>query len=109
MSLRKKNDGFVALKSKIYSIKDEIQKENRENKKRKGFSSIAVNNIKHKEYLDVSFNKKSSEACGIQSKLHKIETYGVSKISLSCFDDKRYILDDGINSWTYFHKDTRDH
>ena len=58
MSLRKKNDGFVGLKSKIYSIKDEIQKENRESKKRKGFNSIAVNNIKHKEYLDVLFNKK---------------------------------------------------
>ena len=43
----------------------------------------------------------------IQSKLHKIETYGVSKISLSCFDDKRYILDDGINNFAYFHKDTR--
>ena len=27
------------------------------------------------------------------------------KISLSCFDDKRYILDDEINSLAYFHKD----
>ena len=41
----------------------------------------------------------------IQSKLHKI---GTCKISLSCFDDKRYILDDGINSWAYFHKDRKD-
>ena len=43
----------------------------------------------------------------IQSKLHKIDTYDVWKISLFCFDDKRYILDDGINSLTYFHKDIR--
>ena len=42
----------------------------------------------------------------IQSTLHKIGTYDVSKISLSCFDDKRYISDDGINSLAYFHKDT---
>ena len=41
----------------------------------------------------------------IQSKLHKIETYEVCKTSLSCFDDKRYILDHGINSLAYFHKD----
>ena len=40
----------------------------------------------------------------IQSKLHKIETYEVCKISLSCFDDERYILDDDINSVAYFHK-----
>ena len=43
----------------------------------------------------------------IQGKLHKIGTYDVCKISLSCFDDKRYILDDGINSITYFRKDIR--
>ena len=38
----------------------------------------------------------------IQSK-----TYDVCKISLSCFDDKRYIVDDGINSLAYFHKDIK--
>ena len=43
----------------------------------------------------------------IQSKLHRTGTYDVSKISLSCFDDKRYILDDGINSLAYFHKDIK--
>ena len=40
----------------------------------------------------------------IQSKLHRIETYDVCKISLFCFDDKRYILNDDINSLAYFHK-----
>ena len=44
----------------------------------------------------------------IQSQLHRIETYDVCKISLSCFDYKRYILDDGVNSLAYFHKDIKD-
>ena len=44
----------------------------------------------------------------IQSKLHRIGTFGVFKISLSHFDDKRYILDDGINSLACFHKDIKD-
>ena len=43
----------------------------------------------------------------IQNKLHRTGTYDVSKISLSCFDDERYLLDDGINTLPYFHKDTR--
>ena len=43
----------------------------------------------------------------IQSKLHRIRNYDVCKISLPCFDDKRHILDDGINSMPYFHKDAR--
>ena len=44
----------------------------------------------------------------IQSRLHKIGTYNVCKISLSSFDDKRYVLDNGVNSLTYFHKDIKD-
>ena len=63
-----------------------------------------------KTYVDVLFNKKiiRDKMKRIQSKLHKIGTYELCKISLSCFDDKRYILDDGINSLAYFHKDVRD-
>ena len=45
----------------------------------------------------------------IQSKLHRIGTYDVSKILLSCFDYKRYILDDGINSLAYFQKNVKRH
>ena len=40
----------------------------------------------------------------IQSKLHKVDIYEVCKIFLSCFDDKRYILDDGIIVWVTFMK-----
>ena len=40
----------------------------------------------------------------IQSKLHETGTYDAFKISLSCFDDKRYELDDEINTLAYFHK-----
>ena len=44
----------------------------------------------------------------IQSKLRRIGTYDVCKISLSCFDDKRYVLDDCVNTLTYFHKGIKD-
>ena len=44
----------------------------------------------------------------IQSNLHRTETCDACKISFSRFDAKRYILDDGITSLTYFHnKDVR--
>ena len=42
----------------------------------------------------------------IHSKLHRIGTY-VSKISSPCFDDTRYVLDDGVNNLAYFHKDIK--
>ena len=43
----------------------------------------------------------------IHSKLHRIWTHDVCKISLFCFDDKGYILGDGINILAYFHKDVK--
>ena len=42
----------------------------------------------------------------IQAKKHKIGTYETDKISLSCFDDKRFILDDEIHTLAYFRKDS---
>ena len=59
------------------------------------------------EFEDVFFNKKiiRHKMKRIQAKKHKIGTYEIDKISLSCFDDKRYVLDDGIHTLAYFHKD----
>ena len=38
----------------------------------------------------------------IQSKKHKFGTYEIDKIPLLCFDEKRYVLDDGISTLSYF-------
>ena len=96
---------FIRLKSKIYSL---IDVDNEEIKKAKGVNRNVVKKIRHKKYIDVlKFNKKmiKHKRKSIQSKLHKIGTYDIYKISLSCFDDKRYILDYGINCLAYFHKE----
>ena len=39
----------------------------------------------------------------IQAKNHKIGTYEIDK---TCFDDKRFVLDNGIHTLAYFHKDS---
>ena len=41
----------------------------------------------------------------IQAKKHKLGTYEIDKISLSSFGDKRFVLDDGVHTLAYFHKD----
>ena len=58
---------------------------------------------------DSLFNKKilRHKMRRIQSKKHKVGTYGINKISLSFFDDNRYILNDGIYLLAYFHKDLK--
>ena len=45
----------------------------------------------------------------IQSKKHKLGTYEINKISLSCFDDKRFVLDDGIHTLASFLKGIDSH
>ena len=97
---------FARLKSKMYSL---VDVDGKANKKAKGINRGVVKNTRHKEFVDVFFNKKMMRhrMKRIQSRLYKIGTYNVCKISLSCFDDKRYILDDDINSLAYFHKGIR--
>ena len=61
------------------------------------------------EFKDPLFNKKiiRHKMRRIQAKKHKIGTYEIEKISLSCFDDKRFVLDDGIHTLAYFYKDLK--
>ena len=84
---------FIGLKSKMYSIK---KMEARESSTTKGVNIATEFN----ECKGVLFNKKfiRQKMKRIQAKEHKIGTYEIDKISVSCFDDKRYVLDDEVNS-----------
>ena len=91
---------ITALKSKMYSIRDV---KNNEKSILKGHNSYISNN----KYNDTLFNKKSlrHQKSGIRSKKYELVAYISNKKSISCFDDKHYILSDGINTLPYGHKD----
>ena len=59
------------------------------------------------EFKGALFNKKliKQKMKRIQSKKHKLGTYEINKISLSCFDDKRFVLDNGSHTLAYFHRE----
>ena len=99
MSERKINDEFVGLKSKMYSMKNI---DGKESNMAKGVNIATEFN----EFKDTLFNKKvvRHKMKRIQSKKHKTGTYEIKKILLSCFDDKRFVLHDGIHTLAYFHK-----
>ena len=61
------------------------------------------------ELKDTLFNKKliRHEMRRIQRKKRKMGTYKINNISLSVFDDKRFVLNDGIDTLAYFHKDLK--
>ena len=58
------------------------------------------------KFEDVLFNNKiiRYKMKRIQSQKHKLGTYEIEKIFLSCFHCKRYVLDDGIYILRNFHK-----
>ena len=93
---------FVGLKSKMYCI---LSDDGKESNTAKGVNIATDFN----EFKDTLFNKKvlRHKMRRIQGKKHKMGTYKINKISLSCFDDKRFVLDDGINTLFYFHKDLK--
>ena len=91
---------FVGLKSKMYPILDESNNEKITSKGHNGF-------IEFHEFYDTLFKKKFLRHTmrRIGSKNHNLGTYETNKRSLSCFDDKRYIFKNGINTLAYGHKD----
>ena len=94
---------FYGLRSKMYAYGDDRGKES---KKAKGTKkSVVSKEIKLDNYQDVLIdsNQMRHKMKTIRSKNHKLGTYEINKISLSCFDDKRYILDDGVTSYAYGH------
>ena len=92
---------LIGLKSKMHSMK---YIDGKEYNTAKGVN-IATEFDKFK---DVLFNEKviRHKMKRIQSKKHKFGTCEINKTSLSCFDDKRHVLDDGIRTLAYFHKDS---
>ena len=93
---------FPGLKPKMYSYKTE----NKNNKTAKGVKkNVIKKEIKHQDYLDCLQNNQimRHKMNTIRSDHHQISSYQINKTSLSCYDDKRYILDDGISSLGYGH------
>ena len=84
-------DEFVGLMSKMFSMK---KIDGKEYNTAKGVSITT----EFKKFKDVLFNESiiRHKMKRIQSKKYKLGTYEIDKISLSCFDVERFVLDGGI-------------
>ena len=98
---------FLGLKSKMYSYEVELPGgEIKNNKTAKGVKkNVIKRDLDHSDYLSVLQNKtiQNHKMKTIRSDHHVVSSYEINKISLACYDDKRYILDDGITSYAYGH------
>ena len=93
---------FVGLKSKMHCILSEG------NKKSNTAKGVNVS-LQFDECTSIMLNKQITrhKMRRIQSKRHKIGKYEINKISLSCFDDRRFVLDDGVHTLAFLHKDLK--
>ena len=71
--------------------------------------SVIKKDIQHENYINTLFNNKQMyhKMKTIRSENHQLGSYEINKVSLSCFDDKRYIHDNGITSYAYGHKNIK--
>ena len=94
---------FIGRKSKMYSyVKDNEKGE----KTTKGIKkNVIKNNIKHEDYKNVLLKNEQlrHKIKTIRSQKHQLGSYEINKVSLSCFDGKCYIHDNGTSSYAYGH------
>ena len=94
---------FVGLRSKLYAYKMHCGKEE---KKCKGVKKgVVKKEITLEDYKNCLFTKEEQQRTmnAFRSRKHNIYTESITKTALSANDDKRIILEDGINTMAIGH------
>ncbi|KAK3730598.1 hypothetical protein QZH41_006676 [Actinostola sp. cb2023] len=97
---------FIGLRPKMYSILFTENNKQVEKKTAKGISkNVTKQMIRHQDYKSCLFEKRPQMARmnQIRSENHQLYTMTFNKTSLSPYDDKRYILSDGITTLAHSH------
>ena len=99
---------FVGLRSKMYSLDIEggIDRFKAAGVKK----SVKLQQLNHQLYKDVLDKRQDTVVTQhlIRSRLQVLETVSQVRTGLSAYDDKRYILDDGVSTLPYGHRDIKD-
>lgn len=101
---------FVGLRAKMYSLLTYdacmVKRTAKGIKKR-----YAHKHVQHDMYLQTLRNRTIETATYklFRSRAHKLETVNCCKVALCAYDDKRYVLEDGVNTLAYGHVRLKDH
>jgi len=98
---------FVGLRAKMYALRVEDKKDT---KKVKGVkNNVVARTITFEDYTKCLYDEielTRKQTC-IRSKLHEVYTISETKIALSPYDDKRYIVPDSTNTLPWGHYQIR--
>jgi hypothetical protein len=96
---------FVGLRSKLYNYSVDCDDEN--HVRCKGVKKSVASTLTMNDYK-TSLNNRTTKSISqnvIRSYKHQLYTETVSKIGISCVDDKRWIHDNNVNTLSFGHKD----
>ena len=100
---------FVGLRPKMYSFQTMKNTTTGaticEKQRCKGIQRCAQKKLKHSDYLDQLLRPAENVLVNrrIGSKLHQLYTWESKKRGLCSFDDKRFLLEDGVHSYAFGH------
>ena len=96
---------YLGLRPKMYSI---LEAAGGNIKKAKGVKKTVVKkHIRHEQYREALFGKQTFRhgMDVLRSERHRIYGQHLTKVSLSPFDSKRWIAENGVDTLAYGHRD----
>ena len=97
----------VGLRAKMYSFKvyDPVTDTFKTTKKAKGIQKAAMETVTHDQYLEQLHNPEENHVTvrRIGQVMHTVLTFEQQKRGLCAFDDKRYLLDDCVDTLAHGH------
>ncbi len=98
---------FVGLRAKMYSLNVPDDDDDKQSKIRaKGIKkSYIKKHVRHEQFLHVLQSQKSTYSVfrTFRSRNHRLQTIEMKKRCLCVFDDKRYVLENGVSTLAYGH------
>ena len=98
---------FVGLRAKSYAFRKLVSEKIMEEKKLKGIQKCVVkSNINFEHYKSALLERKThiASTCSLRSHQHEIRTLAIRKVATGPYDDKRYLLEDGVTSVPFFYE-----
>jgi len=99
---------FVGLRAKMYSLHVPANKEQSKIRAKGIKKSHVKKNVRHEHFLNtIKMQQSVSRFRAFRSHKHVLQTVEINKRCLNAFDDKCYILEDGVATLSYGHKSLR--
>lgn len=93
---------FIGLRPKMYST---LASEGSKRRAKGIAKNVVKKRLTHQDYHDALFSEKTQKLDMVRlgSDLHEIYTFKQRKSGLCCYDNKRYILPNGIDTLAHGH------